>query len=682
MSMKSRYLAILYLNCAIFLSALSAERIYVNKSAPSGGDGTSWENAFQFIHDALNFTESGRGDEVWIAKGTYYPDEGSGITNNETTDANAFYLKDAVSIYGGFSGVETNINERDLSLNKTIISGSVSTNEDLTSVPADIYNLNSPSIYSRLYSDVIFLYDRDLTLDGLVIKNAFSEYNNIFRRNSSDTAIVQVRNCDFLYIYSISGNLFGSATSGTYKNCNFSFINLGTLFDFETKATDCVFNNNTFLYSLSYMENIASDFTNCVFAYNNADSLFSGSGSGQSVNTTNCIFYSNLVQSSIFNSIRTVNITNCTFSENAVNGTRLIDNSGDPFVVSLRNSIIDQSVSDITGDLFNFASNLQVPQLSFGDLGSSSLRATNLITGVNVAQFEERFDFGFGFLISTDPMFVDPSNVKGPDNIWGTADDGLRLQSTSPAIDAVGNNSLPFDAHDLDQDGDTTEVLSLDIAGNMRNQGNAMDLGAYEFNEIEIGLYTLISSAAIGGSVNPSGVTVFYNNDSVALEAAANSGYLFSSWSGDIVATDNPTTLVMNSNKTVVANFIQDDSDSDGDGLSNYAESVVYGSDPNQIDTSGDGFNDKSIVDAGFDPTQNYQGLITFLDYYSLDDIEDLRSGSVLLSNGPDNLAKLRLQIERTEDLINWTAKPEDIFEIEIPLSEDKEFYRFAFPQE
>ena len=174
--MRSKFLVILYLYLAIFASALSAERIYVNKSAPSGGDGTSWENAFQFIHDALNLTESSRGDEVWIAKGTYYPDEGIGITNNDTTLAAAFNLKDAVSVYGGFSGVETNINERNLALNKTIISGSVSTNEDLTSIPYDSYNgLNSGQIayYTRLYSSAIFQCELDYTLDGLVIKNTF-----------------------------------------------------------------------------------------------------------------------------------------------------------------------------------------------------------------------------------------------------------------------------------------------------------------------------------------------------------------------------------------------------------------------------------------------------------------------------------------------------------------------------
>ncbi|MEC8649501.1 MAG: hypothetical protein VXX82_01045, partial [Verrucomicrobiota bacterium] len=151
-------------------------------------------------------------------------------------------------------------------------------------------------------------------------------------------------------------------------------------------------------------------------------------------------------------------------------------------------------------------------------------------------------------------------------------------------------------------------------------------------------------------------------------------------WSGDINTTENPTTLVMDRNKSVVAVFIQDDNDDDGDGLSNYLEAVIYGSNPNQIDTSGDGFNDKTVVDAGFDPTQNYQDLITSLSYYSLDSIEDLRSGSVLINSGPNNSAKLHLQIERSEDLENWTSQSQDLIEIDIPVSSDTEFYRFAIP--
>ena len=671
MAMKFKCLLFLYLNCTIFSAALSADRIYVNKSAPLGGDGTSWENAFQFIHDALSLTESGRGDEVWIAKGTYYPDEGSGITDNDT--AAAFNLTDAVSVYGGFSGVETNIDERNLALNKTIISGSVYTNEDLTSIPS----YEALPSYEGLYSSVIFQCERDYTLDGLVIKNTVNIGNSVIG-NSNIQALAKISNCDFLYNY-FTGNLVGDhMTIGIYRNCNFAFngVNgfIGLLFNhLSIQATDCVFDNNTF-ESIGQSE--INAFTNCVFA-NNILGAFCIYGY---VNVTNCVFYANFSDQPIFDNGQSTVATNCTISENVSLSDAVINQNSN---LSLRNSIIGVNNISASGTLGDSINNLIVPihnpALTPGP-DSSVTRATNLI--FNEGYVAGNNDFGSGFVISTDPLFVDTSNVKGPDNIWGTADDGLRLQSTSPAIDVVGNNSLPFDTHDLDQDGDTAEVLSLDIAGNLRNQGNAMDLGAYEFNSSEIASYALLSTAGIGGTVTQSGVSDHLDNSSVTITALPDEGYLFTAWYGDINATENPTTLIMDRNKSVVAVFIQDNSDSDGDGLSNYAEAVTYGSDPNQIDTSGAGLDDKTIVDAGFDPTKNYQGLITSLDYHSLDALKDLRSGAILLSNGPDNLAKLQLQIERTEDLINWTARTEDIFEIEIPLSADKEFYRFAFPQD
>jgi len=90
---------------------------------------------------------------------------------------------------------------------------------------------------------------------------------------------------------------------------------------------------------------------------------------------------------------------------------------------------------------------------------------------------------------SADPQFVD---VDGVDDVLGTPDDNLGLQDTSPAIDAGNNAAVPLDAADLDDDFDTTEVLSMDISFNARfadmpaitdtGSGSApiVDLGAYE----------------------------------------------------------------------------------------------------------------------------------------------------------------------------------------------------------
>jgi hypothetical protein len=85
-------------------------------------------------------------------------------------------------------------------------------------------------------------------------------------------------------------------------------------------------------------------------------------------------------------------------------------------------------------------------------------------------------------ILDADPLFtLDPS--LGPDEQWGTEDDDygdLRLQWTSPAVDAGDASLLPADVLDLDGDGDTAEPIPFDADGNARVEGTALDLGAYE----------------------------------------------------------------------------------------------------------------------------------------------------------------------------------------------------------
>jgi hypothetical protein len=58
------------------------------------------------------------------------------------------------------------------------------------------------------------------------------------------------------------------------------------------------------------------------------------------------------------------------------------------------------------------------------------------------------------------------------------------------------------------------------------------------------------------GSVtrNPNKSTYVYG-DVVQLTATANPGDTFSNWSGDFTGSTNPTTITMNGNKTITANF-------------------------------------------------------------------------------------------------------------------------------
>lgn len=97
-----------------------AERvIHVDSRANGVQDETSWQTAFADLQDALDDTREYGGCpcEIWIAKGTYRPDRGTG---DQTT---AFNVSNGVSILGGFEGWESCIDERDWVLHETILSG-------------------------------------------------------------------------------------------------------------------------------------------------------------------------------------------------------------------------------------------------------------------------------------------------------------------------------------------------------------------------------------------------------------------------------------------------------------------------------------------------------------------------------------------------------------------------------
>ncbi len=66
----------------------------------------------------------------------------------------------------------------------------------------------------------------------------------------------------------------------------------------------------------------------------------------------------------------------------------------------------------------------------------------------------------------------------------------------------------------------------------------------------------LTTSVTGEGSVTPSSGT-YTLNSTLELTATAATGYEFSSWSGDTSATDNPITITMDSDKDIVANFIE-----------------------------------------------------------------------------------------------------------------------------
>jgi len=95
---------------------------YVNVNVVGGAaNGSSWADAFPNLHDAL--ATASAGDEFWLAEGAYFPDVGTGVTDNDVV--NTFLVPAAIRLLGGFTGTETQVADRDWMLHPTVLSGDI-----------------------------------------------------------------------------------------------------------------------------------------------------------------------------------------------------------------------------------------------------------------------------------------------------------------------------------------------------------------------------------------------------------------------------------------------------------------------------------------------------------------------------------------------------------------------------
>lgn len=115
-----------FLAATILAGSGHAATIYVCKTSDPD---CTWSIHFEELQDALADASSGTVTEIWVAKGVYYPDDGTGVTADDRTET--FTLKNKVDIYGGFTGNESTLSARDFGCggDETLL---CSTNDDCT----------------------------------------------------------------------------------------------------------------------------------------------------------------------------------------------------------------------------------------------------------------------------------------------------------------------------------------------------------------------------------------------------------------------------------------------------------------------------------------------------------------------------------------------------------------------
>ena len=139
---------------------------------------------------------------------------------------------------------------------------------------------------------------------------------------------------------------------------------------------------------------------------------------------------------------------------------------------------------------------------------------------------------------------------------------------------------------------------------NLGLQGEAVT--ATKFN------VSLSSTPATGGIVSGSGL---YNAGQQAdISATPKPGYVFTSWDGTFNGQPASFSHTVSADVTAVATFGEDTADSDGDGLTNYEEIVIYQTLPNNRDTDGDEIPDGDELDiTGTDPKTSDALLVSFV---------------------------------------------------------------------
>jgi endonuclease I len=185
--------------------------------------------------------------------------------------------------------------------------------------------------------------------------------------------------------------------------------------------------------------------------------------------------------------------------------------------------------------------------------------------------------------------------------------------------------------------------------------------------------YTLSVSTTPGGTVNLVSEG-FIAPTAMEVVATPAPGYLFSNWSGAIQSTANPLTILIDGTYSLLATFSPDLRDSDGDGLNNYEELVLFGTNPALADSSGDGLIDGALASAGYDPAVNYGALRTVLEQ----SLQYLRPGTLVIDSNQNGTISLQFDIERSTNLETWTINPADRVEKVLQRDQSVEFFRLA----
>lgn len=230
--------------------------------APDGdasNDGSTWENATT-LANAVSLSAQITGTQLWLKSGTY--------------SVSSTLNFDNISIYGGFTGTEVQLDQRNWKLYPSVIDGG---------------NTISPLRNNNLTATV------SSVLDGVVIQNGLNQVGVNGNENGGGMILAsgaEVRNSVF------RNNRTQNGKNGAALHCHQGSV----------KIQNCLFVNNSSSGNGGAVQvggGVTANIINCTFANNKSVKPGGALGlgtSGSNLNVINSIAYNNLYGESTYNS--------------------------------------------------------------------------------------------------------------------------------------------------------------------------------------------------------------------------------------------------------------------------------------------------------------------------------------------------------------------------------------------
>lgn len=450
-------------------------QIFVNASSPCAPeleDGKSWATAYKDLQKALD-SAAVQGKEVWVSEGEYKPTKRTNPTDPRSV---SFLISSGTKVIGGFLGTETSRCPDGDNI-KTILSGDILGNDTaITTWPPDSIKMNllSDNAYhvitlnSPVPTDMVYI-------ENLTIKDGNDSIGaGVLNKNCSPV----IKSCIFEH------NVATSSGAGFYDGGNSSF-------------EDCLFKENLSLTGSGsglYLAGMSDTTTiiGTIFDGNVCRDTNTGRGGalhnvGANVVVKTSVFTRNFSAGNggaIASSGGSISISNCTIAYN----TALKDGSG---MASYATAVVD-----ICNSIF------------WDPCAVKELQGS----GYTVSHSDIRGSYPGLFNIDAEPLFEDAANPEGPDGVYGTSDDGLKLTEGSPCKET----------------GDNDRGSEYDIRLIPRPYSEIICMGAYEYEEysqrqVTAGPLGYLSKTGEFESVSPVPIIDYiYNYKDAGVQAHSN----------------------------------------------------------------------------------------------------------------------------------------------------------------